>query len=63
MLGLMPWCRITVTYYDEKDNSETTVQVPLGENLLEAAHQNNVDLEGQSAHTTHLLACSPAKRC
>jgi ferredoxin len=42
-------CRITVTFYDEKDKSETTVRVPLGENLLEAAHANNVDLEGQIA--------------
>ena len=40
--------RIRVTYYDEKDKSETTVLVPLGENLLEAAHQNNVDLEGEA---------------
>jgi len=39
-------CRITVTYYDEKDKSEVTVLVPIGENLLEAAHKNNVDLEG-----------------
>jgi ferredoxin len=36
-----------VTYYDEKDKSETTVLVPLGQNLLEAAHENNVDLEGK----------------
>ena len=40
-------CRITVTYYDEKDKSETTVLVPVGQNLLEAAHENNVDLEGE----------------
>lgn len=38
--------RVKVTFYDEKDESETTVRVPLGENLLEAAHANNVDLEG-----------------
>ena len=43
-----PICyRITVTYYDEKDKSETTVLVPVGQNLLEAAHENNVDLEGK----------------
>lgn len=35
-----------MTFYDEKDKSETTVLVPVGENLLEAAHSNNVDLEG-----------------
>lgn len=37
-----------MTYYDEKDKSETTVLVPIGENLLEAAHANNVDLEGKA---------------
>lgn len=41
--------RITVTYYDEKDKSETTVLVPVGQNLLEAAHENNVDLEGEKS--------------
>jgi hypothetical protein len=41
--------RITVTYYDEKDKSETTVLVPVGQNLLEAAHENNVDLEGKNS--------------
>lgn len=39
-------CRIQVTFFDEKDGSETTVAVPLGENLLEAAHNNEIDLEG-----------------
>lgn len=47
--------KITVTFYDEKDKSETTVRVPLGENLLEAAHANNVDLEGACEGS---LACS-----
>ena len=42
-------CRITVTFFDEKDGSESAVQVPLGTNLLEAAHNNEVDLEGKSA--------------
>lgn len=37
---------IDVTFHDQKDNSEKTVQVPLGQSLLEAAHNNDIDLEG-----------------
>ena len=39
-------CRIAVTFQDDKDNSTKTVQVPVGESLLEAAHSNDIDLEG-----------------
>ncbi|KAK9795227.1 hypothetical protein WJX73_006880 [Symbiochloris irregularis] len=46
---------IQVTFFDEKDGSETTVAVPLGENLLEAAHNNEIDLEGACEGS---LACS-----
>ena len=41
--------RISVTFRDEKDLSVKTVQVPLGQNLLEAAHANDIDLEGDEA--------------
>lgn len=47
--------RISVTFFDEKDQTESTVLVPVGENLLEAAHDNNVDLEGACEGS---LACS-----
>ena len=46
---------ISVTFKDEKDNSTTTVRVPLGVSLLEAAHRNDVDLEGACEGS---LACS-----
>jgi len=46
---------ISVTYKDEKDRSEKTVQVPVGQNLLEAAHAHDVDLEGACECS---LACS-----
>ena len=46
---------ISVTYHDDKDGSTKTVRVPLGTNLLEAAHANNVDLEGACECS---LACS-----
>jgi len=36
-----------VTFTDEKDNSVKTVQAPLGESLLEVAHANDIDLEGE----------------
>ncbi len=48
------YCRIEVTFHDEKDASVKTVRVPLGESLLEAAHANNIDLEGK-------LSTSPPK--
>jgi hypothetical protein len=38
--------RISVTFVSEKDGSETTVQVPIGQHLLEAAHRNDIELEG-----------------
>lgn len=36
---------ITVTYID-KDGTEHQVQAPIGKNLLEVAHDNEIDLEG-----------------
>jgi ferredoxin len=47
--------RIEVTFTDEKDSSSKTVRVPLGQSLLEAAHNNEVDLEGACEGS---LACS-----
>ena len=49
-------CRITVTFTDEKDSSVRTVQVPLGTSLLEAAHENNIDLEGKEPSIPFLLS-------
>ncbi|PSC71313.1 adrenodoxin mitochondrial isoform B [Micractinium conductrix] len=46
---------ISVTFKDEKDGSEKTVRVPLGKSLLEAAHDNEVELEGACEGS---LACS-----
>ena len=46
---------IAVTYHDEKDNSTKTVQVAVGKNLMEAAHDNDIDLEGACEGS---LACS-----
>jgi ferredoxin len=54
-LLFLPTSSISVTYKDEKDNSVTTVRVPLGVSLLEAAHRNDVDLEGACEGS---LACS-----
>lgn len=48
-------CSISVTFKDEKDGSEKTVQVPLGQSLLEAAHENEIELEGACEGS---LACS-----
>lgn len=50
-----PPCSISVTFKDEKDGSETTVQAPLGKSLLEVAHENGVELEGACEGS---LACS-----
>ncbi len=50
--------RISVTFYDEKDKSEKTVKAALGQSLMEAAHANDVDLEGicHSSQLRQLLA-------
>lgn len=45
---------MNVTFVD-KDGERITVRAPVGENLLEVAHANNVDLEGACEGS---LACS-----
>lgn len=42
----LPAYSITVTFIDEKDGSVSTVDADVGKNLLEVAHENEVDLEG-----------------
>lgn len=42
-LGL---CRINVAFVD-KDGEETHIKVPVGMSMLEAAHENDIDLEGE----------------
>jgi hypothetical protein len=36
---------VSITYVDP-DGTETTVEAEIGKNLLDAAHDNNVELEG-----------------
>ncbi|KAL5544295.1 hypothetical protein UlMin_008079 [Ulmus minor] len=45
---------ISVTFVD-KDGEETLIKVPVGMNLLEAAHENDIELEGACEGS---LACS-----
>lgn len=40
-------CSISVTFVQEKDGKEITVQAPLGKHLLEVAHDNDIELEGK----------------
>ncbi|KAK9843781.1 hypothetical protein WJX81_006046 [Elliptochloris bilobata] len=54
-VGLLGVREISVTFYDEKDKSEKTVRAVLGQSLMEAAHANDVDLEGACEGS---LACS-----
>jgi ferredoxin len=44
-----------VTFKDEKDGTEQTVRVAIGKSLLEAAHENEIELEGACEGS---LACS-----
>ena len=44
-----------MTFTDDKDGSVKTVSVPMGQSLLEAAHANEIDLEGACEGS---LACS-----
>ena len=41
---------VPITYV-EADGTEKTVQAELGKNLLDTAHDNNVELEGKKAIT------------
>ncbi len=36
-----------MTFKDDKDGSVKTVQAPLGKSILEVAHENDVELEGE----------------
>jgi len=49
---LILFCSIDVTFTDDKDGSIKTVKMPIGENLLEAAHKNDIDLEGKHSSRT-----------
>lgn len=40
------FCRISVTFVD-KDGEEHDIKVPIGMSLLEAAHENDIELEGK----------------
>ncbi|XP_010932363.1 uncharacterized protein [Elaeis guineensis] len=46
--------KITVTFVD-KDGEEKVIQVPMGMSMLEAAHENDIELEGACEGS---LACS-----
>ncbi|GJN29391.1 hypothetical protein PR202_gb17615 [Eleusine coracana subsp. coracana] len=46
--------KITVTFVN-KDGSEQTISVPVGMSMLEAAHENDIELEGACEGS---LACS-----
>ena len=39
-------CRISVTFVD-KDGEEHHIKVPVGMSMLEAAHENDLELEGK----------------
>jgi hypothetical protein len=44
----LPWHHsIAVTFVSEKDGTETTVRAPVGKHLLEVAHDNDIELEGE----------------
>jgi hypothetical protein len=43
--GIRPAETVPITYVDP-DGTEHTVEAEIGKNLLDAAHDNNVELEG-----------------
>uniref|UniRef100_A0A453KUU4 2Fe-2S ferredoxin-type domain-containing protein n=2 Tax=Aegilops tauschii subsp. strangulata TaxID=200361 RepID=A0A453KUU4_AEGTS len=49
-----PKAKISVTFVD-KDGDETVINVPIGMSMLEAAHENDIELEGACEGS---LACS-----
>lgn len=36
-----------MTFHDDKDGSDKVVKATIGKSLLEVAHENDVDLEGE----------------
>lgn len=48
-------CRISVTFVD-KDGEEQHIKVPIGMSMLEAAHENDIELEGKDSDT-YLVQC------
>lgn len=46
-------CRISVTFV-LKDGEEQQIRVPIGMSMLEAAHQNDIELEGKEFDSPHL---------
>lgn len=44
-ITLLDLCRISVTFFD-KDGEEQEIKVPIGMSMLEAAHENDIELEG-----------------
>jgi ferredoxin len=39
-------CRISITFVG-KDGEEKDIKVPVGMSMLEAAHENDIELEGK----------------
>lgn len=48
----LPRRSISVTFKDEKDGTSKTVKAPLGKSLLEVAHENDIDLEGEAPRSS-----------
>ncbi len=48
-----------MTFTDDKDGSTKTIKIPIGENLLEAAHKNDIDLEGTHVYISYFLEIKP----
>jgi len=46
--------RISVTFVN-KDGSEKTISVPVGMSMLEAAHENDIELEGTNMCTSLIV--------
>jgi hypothetical protein len=54
---------MSVTFID-RDGEHITCRAPIGQNLLEVAHANNVDLEARSlrSHARRALSLAHASR-
>ena len=46
-------CRISVAFVD-KDGEEKDIKVPIGMSMLEAAHENDIELEGKDYNAIFL---------
>lgn len=58
LTGMLYFGRISVTFVD-KDGEEKHIKVPIGMSMLEAAHENDIELEGKDSDAYLVQSFAP----